>query len=44
MGDSTNEFVEKVQETQRKDQKNREHYGKGTPSSKLPAKQHSKNP
>jgi hypothetical protein len=42
--ESTGEFVRKVQETQKKDEKNREHYGKGTPSGKLPGKQHSKNP
>ncbi|WP_420832285.1 DUF4023 domain-containing protein [Paenibacillus humicola] len=40
----TGEFVEHVKKTQRKDEKNREHYGKGTPSAKLPNKQHGNNP
>ncbi|QYR19096.1 DUF4023 domain-containing protein [Paenibacillus sp. sptzw28] len=44
MEKDTKQFVEKVHETQEKDRKNREHYGKGTPSGKLPAKQHGKNP
>lgn len=42
--DDTKDFVNKVKDTQRKDQKNREHQGKGTPSEKLPTKLHSKNP
>ncbi|GGG13178.1 DUF4023 domain-containing protein [Paenibacillus abyssi] len=40
----TKAFVNKVKDTQMKDQKNREHQGKGTPSAKLPTKQHSNNP
>ncbi|MCQ6557714.1 DUF4023 domain-containing protein [Paenibacillus mendelii] len=44
MNESTGEFVAKTKDTQEKDKKNREHYGKGTPSSKLPTKQHSNNP
>jgi hypothetical protein len=41
---STGDFVRKVKDTQRKDYKNREHYGKGTPSAKLSTKQHGNNP
>jgi hypothetical protein len=41
---STGDFVRKVKDTQRKDYKNREHYGKGTPSGKLPNKQKGNNP
>ncbi|QHT60990.1 DUF4023 domain-containing protein [Paenibacillus lycopersici] len=42
--DSTNEFVNKVQDTQAKQQKNKENYGKGTPTQKLQNKQHTNNP
>lgn len=42
--ESTEQFLEKLHETQAKDEKNRERQGKGTPSAKLPTKQHSKNP
>ncbi|WP_340006800.1 DUF4023 domain-containing protein [Paenibacillus sp. FSL K6-0276] len=42
--DDTHAFVEKVHDTQKKAEKNKEHHGKGTPSQKLPTKQHSKNP
>lgn len=41
--DNTHEFVEKLHDTQEKDEKNRKHQGKGTPSDKLPTKQHSTN-
>ncbi|MBB3111250.1 hypothetical protein FHS18_003318 [Paenibacillus phyllosphaerae] len=44
MSESTSEFVAKVKDTQEKQLKNQEHQGKGTPSSKLPTKQHSNNP
>lgn len=44
MNESTSEFVAKVKDTQEKALKNKEHHGKGTPSSKLPTKQHSNNP
>lgn len=37
---STHEFVEKIQDIQEKDRKNRERQGKNTPSEKLPNKQH----
>jgi hypothetical protein len=37
---STHEFVEKLQERQKKDQKNRENQGSDTPSKKLPNKTH----
>lgn len=38
--DNTHEFVEKLHETQAKQELNKEHHGKGTPSDKLPTKQH----
>ncbi|TYP79597.1 DUF4023 domain-containing protein [Paenibacillus methanolicus] len=41
---STSEFVEKLHDTQEKAQKNKAIHGKGTPSSKLPTKQHGNNP
>jgi hypothetical protein len=41
---STGEFVQKVKDTQQKAQKNQEHNGNGTPSEKLPTKQHTNNP
>ncbi|MFF2092874.1 DUF4023 family protein [Paenibacillus sp. NPDC058174] len=44
MSDSTNEFVSKVQETQQKQQKNKEHFGKGKPTGKLANKKHTNNP
>ncbi|MED3625160.1 DUF4023 domain-containing protein [Neobacillus thermocopriae] len=37
---STHEFVEKLQERQKKDQKNRENQGSDSPSKKLPNKTH----
>ncbi|XEC97233.1 DUF4023 family protein [Paenibacillus tarimensis] len=40
----TKQFVDKINEIQQKDQKNREHSGKKTPSAKLPTKQHGNNP
>ena len=41
---STEEFLDKLHDTQRKDEKNRRTQGKGTPSEKLPTKLHSNNP
>lgn len=41
---STEQFVNKVHDTQAKDEKNRKQQGKKTPSSALPTKQHSNNP
>ncbi|WP_084402834.1 DUF4023 domain-containing protein [Paenibacillus antarcticus] len=38
--DDTHEFVEKLHDTQKKAARNKEHQGKGTPSQKLPTKQH----
>jgi hypothetical protein len=38
--ESTHEFVQKLNERQKKDEKNRKHQGQGNPSSKLPNKQH----
>ena len=38
--DSTHEFVEKLHDTQAKAAKNKEHQGKGTPSQRMPTKQH----
>ncbi|BCG57449.1 MULTISPECIES: DUF4023 domain-containing protein [Paenibacillus] len=40
--DSTHEFVEKLHDTQKKDEKNK-HRAKGNQGSKLPNKQHSTN-
>ncbi|CAM4384049.1 DUF4023 domain-containing protein [Paenibacillus tarimensis] len=42
--ENTRDFVNKVKDTQAKDQKNRQTQGKGTPSAKLPNKQHTNNP
>ncbi|MFX3635769.1 MAG: DUF4023 domain-containing protein [Candidatus Pristimantibacillus sp.] len=42
--ESTNEFVSKVKDTQAKQQKNKEHFGKGKPTEKLSNKQHTNNP
>ncbi|MUT66110.1 DUF4023 domain-containing protein [Paenibacillus sp. NEAU-GSW1] len=44
MSESTEDFVAKVHETQQKQQKNKEHYGKGKPSEKLVNTQHTNNP
>ncbi|MGZ9585742.1 DUF4023 domain-containing protein [Paenibacillus marinisediminis] len=41
--DSTREFVDKVHDTQHKQELNQKHYGKGTPSHRLPGKQKSTN-
>ena len=41
--DSTNEFVDKVHDTQEKMEKNKETQGKGNPNAKLANKQHSTN-
>ncbi|NHN32383.1 DUF4023 domain-containing protein [Paenibacillus agricola] len=41
--DSTHEFVEKLHDTQKKAEANKKHQGKGTPSDKLPNKQHTTN-
>lgn len=38
--DSTHEFVEKMNENAEKARRNKEQHGHGTPSSKLPTKQH----
>ena len=35
--------IEKIQDTQEKAQKNKEHQGEGNPDGKLPNKQHSTN-
>lgn len=40
--DDTQAFVDKVHDTQKKAEKNKQNHGKGTPSQKLPNKQHSK--
>ncbi|MFH5187057.1 DUF4023 domain-containing protein [Paenibacillus sp. TAB 01] len=37
------QFVEKLHDKQEKDEKNRQHQGKGTPGFKLPNKQHGTN-
>ncbi|MBP1155903.1 MULTISPECIES: DUF4023 domain-containing protein [unclassified Paenibacillus] len=37
---STDEWVEKLHDTQKKDEINRKHQGDGHPDKKLPAKQH----
>ncbi|GGD59193.1 DUF4023 domain-containing protein [Paenibacillus nasutitermitis] len=42
--DSTNDFVNKVKDTQAKQQKNKEHHGKGKESKNLPNVQHTNNP
>lgn len=41
--EDTHKFVEKLHERQKKDQKNKEHQGNGTPNEKLPTKQHGTN-
>ncbi|MDO7907527.1 DUF4023 domain-containing protein [Paenibacillus sp. JX-17] len=41
--ESTHEYVEKLHDNQKKQERNRKR-GKGTPSAKLPTKQHSNNP
>lgn len=41
---STEEFLEKLHDTQAKDEKNRSSLGKGQPSEKLPNKLHTNNP
>jgi hypothetical protein len=38
--DDTHEFVANLHEKQAKDEQNRRRQGKGTPSEKLPTKQH----
>ncbi|MCD7035683.1 DUF4023 domain-containing protein [Metabacillus sp. GX 13764] len=38
--DHTNEFVEKLKDNQKKDEKNKEHQGNGNPGKKLPNKTH----
>jgi len=42
--ESTDQFLNKLHDKQAKDEKNRQHQGKKTPSAKLPTKQHSNNP
>jgi hypothetical protein len=41
---STEQFLEEVHKEQANDEKNRRTQGKGTPSEKLPTKQHTNNP
>lgn len=41
---STEQFIDKLHDTQAKDEKNRRTQGKGTPSEKLATKQHTNNP
>lgn len=41
---STEQFLNKLHDTQSKDERNRRTQGKGTPSEKLPTKQHTNNP
>lgn len=41
--DSTHDFVEKIHENQKKQEKNKEHRGKGNESSALQNKQHGTN-
>ena len=41
--ESTQEFVDKLHDTQAKDEKNREHQGNGNPAGKLANKQHANN-
>lgn len=41
--ESTNEFVAKVHDKQRKDEANRKRQGQGTPANRLSNKQHSTN-
>jgi hypothetical protein len=42
--DSTEQFINKLHETQAKDERNRQKNTKGQPSKKLPNKQHTRNP
>jgi hypothetical protein len=41
--DSTHEFVEKVNETKKKDKRNKKRQNEESPGNKLPGKQHSTN-
>ncbi|MFE0557917.1 DUF4023 domain-containing protein [Paenibacillus sp. NPDC058910] len=41
--ESTHDFVKKMNENAEKARHNKENHGKGTPSDKLPGKQHSTN-
>lgn len=41
---STRDFVNKIHDTQAKDERNRRLSGNGQPSKKLPTKQHTNNP
>lgn len=41
--DSTHDFVEKLHDTQKKAEKNKQRPTKGTPNDKLPTKQHGTN-
>jgi len=41
--ESTHDFVEKINNTQKKDERNKQHQGKGTPANKLSNKQHATN-
>jgi hypothetical protein len=40
MMESTHEFVQNLQERQKKNEKSKKRHGQGNPSSKLPNKQH----
>ncbi|MEX2462518.1 MAG: DUF4023 domain-containing protein [Paenibacillaceae bacterium] len=40
--ENTQDYLEKLRNTQEKAEKNKEHQGKGSPEAKLPNKQHSK--
>jgi hypothetical protein len=42
--DSTRQFLDKLHDTQAKDERNRRKNSKGQPSGKLPTKQHTNNP
>ena len=44
MNMSTEEFVDKIHDTQAKDEKNRRTQGEGDPAQKLPNKQHEQKP
>jgi hypothetical protein len=41
--DDTSEYLKKLQDTQEKDEKNKQHQGQGNNSEKLPNKKHSTN-
>ncbi|WP_202967414.1 DUF4023 domain-containing protein [Paenibacillus beijingensis] len=41
--ENTHDFVEKLQDTQKKAEQNKKHQGQGNPGQQLPNKQHSTN-